>query len=96
MQINTLHQNPGVIGQDEVLPQAGKHFAVPLADLLLVGQPINALVVLNHGVRQTDTGHEEHVLEQRHEGAHHERGEQVHVQYVSRASQFPTSDGRQT
>lgn len=87
MEVNPLHQDPGVIGQDKILPKAGEHLAVPVA-LRLVDQPV-AVAVFDHDVRQPDAGDEEHVLQQRHEGSHHERGEQMHVQYIPRAAQLP-------
>lgn len=94
VQVYTLHQDPEVISQDEVLPEGGEHFTVPIV-LRLIDQPV-ILAVFDDDVRQSDAGHEKDILEERHEGSHDERGEQVHVQYIPWASQFPTSDGRQT
>ena len=60
---------------------------MPVA-LDLVVEPV-ALAVLDEDVRgEADPGDEEDVLQQEHEGAHHERDEEVHVQDVALAAQF--------
>lgn len=61
MQIYTLHQDPGIVGQEKVLPQTSEYLAVPVA-FLLVDQPVT-FVILDHGIRQSDARHEEQVLE---------------------------------
>lgn len=60
MQIYTFHQDPRVVGQEKVLPQAGERLALPIA--LVLEQPV-ILVDFDHRVSQSDAGHEEHILQ---------------------------------
>jgi len=57
VQVYTLHQDPEVIGQNEVLPEAGEHLAMPIVLL----QPV-IITIFDDDIRQSDAGHEEHVL----------------------------------
>lgn len=85
MQVKTLHQYPEVIGEYEILAQACERLAQPAA-LLFVHQPVG-FPVFNHHVRgEGDPRDEQDVLHEGHERSQHERGEQMHVEHVSRAS----------
>lgn len=85
VQVEPLHQDPRVVGHDEVLPEAGDQLAHPI--LVSVDEDVGA--VLEQQVRrQPDAVHEQARLEQREEGAHDEGREQVQVQHVPRAPQL--------
>jgi len=60
VQVYTLHQDPEVIGQDEVLPEADEHLAMPV--VLLFGQPV-MITTCDDDIRQSDAGHEEYILQ---------------------------------
>lgn len=91
VQVEALHEDPRVVGEDAVLPDAGEGLAVDVA-LELAGQPV-ALAVFHQDVgRQAHAADEQDVLQEKREGSDHERGEQVHVQDVSLAAQL--SGGR--
>lgn len=90
VQVQSFHQDPGVVGRDAVLPQADDELARPVVRFRVdveVQRPVLGLEVRGKTQPVDETG----FVDEEGEGAQDKRREQMHMQDVPGAVQLPST-----